>query len=85
MQLCSRTGHVNGEVAGQVKNYDKLTFLQVEGAGHMVPKDQPKSSLDMLKTTCHLTDSIFVIHYLVMSTQSPHFCHNRVIMLLIQL
>ena len=41
--------HVDGEVARQVKNYDKLTFVQIEGAGHMVPKDQPKSSLDMLK------------------------------------
>ena len=41
--------HVDGEVAGQVKNYDKLTFVQVEGVGHMIPKDQPKSSIDMLK------------------------------------
>ena len=41
--------HVDGKVAGELNSYNKLTFLQVEGAGHMVPKDQPESALDMLK------------------------------------
>lgn len=39
---------VNGSVAGQVKAYGPLTFLQIEAAGHMVPRDQPKNALDML-------------------------------------
>ena len=32
---------VGGAVAGQVKAGGGLTFLAVEGAGHMVPMDQP--------------------------------------------
>ena len=32
---------VGGAVAGQVKSGGGLTFLAVEGAGHMVPMDQP--------------------------------------------
>ena len=32
---------VGGAVAGQVKSGGGLTFLTVEGAGHMVPMDQP--------------------------------------------
>lgn len=34
---------VGGAVAGQVKTGGGLTFLAVEGAGHMVPMDQPAS------------------------------------------
>ena len=32
---------MGGAVAGQVKSGGGLTFLTVEGAGHMVPMDQP--------------------------------------------
>ena len=32
---------MNGQVAGQVKSGGGLAFVGVEGAGHMVPMDQP--------------------------------------------
>jgi len=40
---------VGGQVAGAAKNALNLTFLRVFNAGHMVPMDQPKNALDMLK------------------------------------
>ncbi|XXG75125.1 hypothetical protein AAC387_Pa07g3705 [Persea americana] len=40
---------VDGEEAGQLKTYGPLSFLKVHDAGHMVPMDQPKASLEMLK------------------------------------
>lgn len=32
---------VDGAIAGQVRSGGGLTFAAVEGAGHMVPMDQP--------------------------------------------
>lgn len=32
---------IDGEVAGEVRSGGGLTFAAVEGAGHMVPMDQP--------------------------------------------
>lgn len=40
---------MDGENAGQYKRVDKLTFLRVYDAGHMVPMDQPARSLEMLR------------------------------------
>lgn len=37
---------LDGEYAGEVKNYDKFTFLRLFNGGHMVPYDQPEASLD---------------------------------------
>jgi len=43
------TWHVSGQPAGYAKAYQGFTFLKVLNAGHMVPMDQPKNALDMLK------------------------------------
>ncbi|XP_057424271.1 serine carboxypeptidase-like isoform X1 [Lotus japonicus] len=40
---------VDGSEAGSLKNYGPLSFLKVHDAGHMVPMDQPKAALEMLK------------------------------------
>ncbi|XP_010543556.1 PREDICTED: serine carboxypeptidase-like 49 [Tarenaya hassleriana] len=40
---------VDGKEAGLLKSYGPLGFLKVREAGHMVPMDQPKASLEMLK------------------------------------
>ena len=42
------TFSVDGD-AGQGKEYGGLSFLRVHSAGHMVPMDQPKASLEMLR------------------------------------
>jgi cathepsin A (carboxypeptidase C) len=39
---------VDGVAAGEAKNFGPLTFLRVYDAGHMVPFNQPKNSLEML-------------------------------------
>ncbi|XP_039159185.1 serine carboxypeptidase-like isoform X2 [Eucalyptus grandis] len=41
---------VAGAKAGLMKSYGPLTFLKVHNAGHMVPMDQPKAALQMLKS-----------------------------------
>ncbi|KAL1368121.1 hypothetical protein HN51_022245 [Arachis hypogaea] len=40
---------VDGSEAGLLKSHGPLSFLKVHDAGHMVPMDQPKASLEMLK------------------------------------
>ncbi|KAJ0238809.1 Serine carboxypeptidase-like 47 [Hirschfeldia incana] len=44
---------VDGKEAGLMKNHGPLTFLKVHDAGHLVPMDQPKASLQMLQTWMH--------------------------------
>ncbi|KAE9379291.1 hypothetical protein N431DRAFT_434295 [Stipitochalara longipes BDJ] len=38
----------NGDKYGKIKSSGNFTFLQIFGAGHMVPMDQPEASLDFL-------------------------------------
>ncbi|KAL2328558.1 hypothetical protein Fmac_021985 [Flemingia macrophylla] len=40
---------VDGTEAGFLKSYGPLTFLRIFDAGHLVPMDQPKVALEMLK------------------------------------
>ncbi|KAL7173747.1 hypothetical protein ACSBR2_033077 [Camellia fascicularis] len=40
---------VDGALAGIMKSYGSLTFLKVFNAGHLVPMDQPKAALEVLK------------------------------------
>ncbi|VFR03447.1 unnamed protein product [Cuscuta campestris] len=40
---------VDGEEKGTMKSYGALAFLKVHDAGHLVPMDQPKASLEMLQ------------------------------------
>ncbi|TYI90929.1 hypothetical protein E1A91_D03G156400v1 [Gossypium mustelinum] len=44
---------VDGVEAGKLKTHGPLTFLKVHDAGHMVPMDQPKASLQMLQKWMH--------------------------------
>lgn len=44
---------VNGEAAGTMTSFGPLTFLKVHDAGHMVPMDQPKAALEMIKRFTH--------------------------------
>jgi len=60
---------VNGTVAAQTKSYMNFTWLQVEGAGHMVPMDQPVVALTMLKT--FLLNSVFVPQQQQQQQQMP--------------
>ncbi|EXC31798.1 Serine carboxypeptidase-like 48 [Morus notabilis] len=41
---------VDGTEAGLLKSHGPLTFLRVHDSGHMVPMDQPKASLEMLRS-----------------------------------
>lgn len=41
--------YTNGKVGGMTKKYLNLYQCTVVGAGHLVPYDQPETSLDMVK------------------------------------
>ncbi|EMG48230.1 ATG42 Vacuolar serine-type carboxypeptidase ATG42 [Candida maltosa Xu316] len=43
----------NGESAGEYKVFDKLKYVRVYNAGHMVPFDQPENSLELLNDWIH--------------------------------
>ena len=45
----NETWTVDGKTAGFSQSYANLTFLQVLGAGHLVPMDQPQNALDMIQ------------------------------------
>jgi cathepsin A (carboxypeptidase C) len=40
---------IDGKKAGEVRTVDNFSFLRVFEAGHMVPLNQPKNSLEMVK------------------------------------
>ena len=43
------TNEKSGEEAGSYRNHENFTFLKVNNAGHMVPRDQPANSMDMIR------------------------------------
>jgi len=45
----NQTWTVDNDVAGYYQTCANLTFLQVLGAGHMVPMDQPVNALSMIQ------------------------------------
>lgn len=40
---------VDGKKAGELRTYKGFSFLRVDGAGHMVPLDQPENALEMFE------------------------------------
>lgn len=49
-----RTPWMNdGVLAGHIRQFDKLTQVLVNGAGHLVPMDQPKNALALLNNFIH--------------------------------
>ncbi|XP_014452524.1 lysosomal protective protein [Alligator mississippiensis] len=50
--------YYNNQIAGFFNEYEKITFLTVKGAGHMVPQYKPGQALKMFQ--CFLSNTTYV-------------------------
>ena len=46
-----------GSWAGHIRQFAQLTQVLVNGAGHLVPMDQPKNALALLNNFIHLSQN----------------------------
>ena len=65
---------MGGAVAGQIKSGGGLTFLIVEGAGHMVPMDQPANVRTLVPYNVFgvLIDRDNIMHNFTFQTHDGH-------------
>ncbi|KAI0086931.1 serine carboxypeptidase [Irpex rosettiformis] len=52
----TRQWEVDGRVAGLIQSAERLTFVTIDGAGHMVPYDKPKESLELIGRWLAMSD-----------------------------
>ncbi|KAI3918254.1 hypothetical protein MKX01_041574 [Papaver californicum] len=69
---------VDGAEAGILKNHGPLSFLKVNDAGHMVPMDQPKAALEMLK---RWTQGKLTVEAVAPVQTQSHLCCKHVLAL----
>ena len=59
------------QIAGYVKEFERISFLTVKGAGHMVPTDKPKEAFEMLNR--FVRDLPFWTQNLMWATQALNY------------